>query len=170
MCCNYITGIDLRLVCSWFIKSFILQKLAVDAVLNPIGCDKVMLEIMTFFEVSHSRQATQITMYSKHIGDSHCNLARCRVASYPAWRSGEGHMKRMPGTHCLCMCLTSENRILFQNSPGKVNVNFTCHAHLTLGACTSEGYSSWVCLCVCPGKISFYVCLRQSFVVPTVYI
>ena len=67
VCCNYIKEIDLRLVCSRFIKSFILQKLAVDAVLNPIGCDKVMLEIMTFFEVSHSRQATQITMYSKHI-------------------------------------------------------------------------------------------------------
>ena len=52
------------------------------------------------------------------------------------------------------------------------------HTFLTLGACTSEGYSSWVCLCVCvcvclsvcPGKISLYVRLRQSFVVPTVYI
>ena len=45
---------------------------------------------------------------------------------------------------------------------------------LTVGACASEGYSSWVCLCVCvcvcPGKISFYVRLRQSFVVATVYI
>ena len=28
----------------------------------------------------------------------------------------------------------------------------------------------FVCLSVCPGKISFYVCLRQLFVVPTVYI
>ena len=45
---------------------------------------------------------------------------------------------------------------------------------LTLGACASEGYSSWVCVCVCvcvcSGKISFYVRLRQSFVVATVYI
>ena len=49
---------------------------------------------------------------------------------------------------------------------------------LTLGACASEGYSSWVCvsvclcvcLCVCPGKMSFYVRLCQSLIVATVYI
>ena len=43
---------------------------------------------------------------------------------------------------------------------------------LTLGACASEGYSSWVsvCLCVPPGKTSFYVRLYQSLIVATVYI
>ena len=49
---------------------------------------------------------------------------------------------------------------------------------LTLGACASEGYSSWVCvsvcvsvcLCVCLGKISFYVCSHQPVMVPTVCI
>ena len=41
---------------------------------------------------------------------------------------------------------------------------------LTLGACASEGYSSWsVCLSVCPVEISFYVRLHQPDIVPTVY-
>ena len=39
---------------------------------------------------------------------------------------------------------------------------------LTLGACASEGYSSWVC--VNPGEISFYVCSHQPVMVPTVCI
>ena len=37
---------------------------------------------------------------------------------------------------------------------------------LTLGACASEGYSSWVFVCVCPGKISSH----QPVMVPTIYI
>ena len=41
---------------------------------------------------------------------------------------------------------------------------------LTLGTCASEGYSKWVCLCVCPDKISFYVCSQQQVMVPTVCI
>ena len=43
-------------------------------------------------------------------------------------------------------------------------------AWLTLGACASEGMVVWVCLSVCPGKISFYVRLRKSLIVATVYI
>ena len=53
--------IRLILVCSWFIKSFVLQKLAVNTITDPIRSDKVMFEVMTFFQVSHSRQPTQIT-------------------------------------------------------------------------------------------------------------
>ena len=43
---------------------------------------------------------------------------------------------------------------------------------LTLGACASEGYSSWsvcVCLSVCPVEMSFYVRLHQPDIVPTFY-
>lgn len=49
------------LTCFWFIESFILQKLTVNAITDPIRCNKMMFQFMAFFQVSHSSQATQIT-------------------------------------------------------------------------------------------------------------
>ena len=50
--------------------------------------------------------------------------------------------------------------------------------YLTLSACASEGYSSWVCVsvcvcvcvCVCPDKDKLHVCSHQPVMVPIVCI